>query len=217
LTYSEAALKGAMLGLFMAISVGPTLFAIIRYSIHHSYKAGIAFILGVSLSDIIFVGLANLATQWLTFLETHQKAVGYIGSALFMGIGLFGLLKKYKPKRPNRDKRNETISRGAYFQIWLSGFLMNSLNPGVVLTWVGAVAFIAGPHVGVWQKLVMFGVCLGLVLGIDCLKVLLADKIRHRLNLRKIMYINKISAACIFLLGLVLFIETYFDILKTKI
>lgn len=214
MTYSESAIKGAMLGLFMAISVGPTLFAIIRYSIHHSYKAGLAFVLGVSVSDIMFVAFANLATQWMTFLETHQKAVGYIGSGLFMLIGLYGFLKKYKPKKPNREKQNTKISRGAYFQIWLSGFLMNSLNPGVVITWVGAVAFIAGPHVEATHKLVMFGVCLGLVLGIDFLKVFLADKIRHKLNLRKIMYINKISAACIFILGVILFVQTYFGIVK---
>lgn len=214
MTYSEAAITGAMLGLFMAISVGPTLFAIIRYSIHHSYKAGLAFVLGVSLSDIMFVAFANLATRWMTFLETHQKEVGYIGSGLFIAIGLYGFLKKYRPKRPDRQQQSAKISRGAYLQIWLSGFLMNSLNPGVVLTWVGAVAVIAGPQVGSSHKLVMFGVCLGLVLGIDFLKVFLADKIRHKLNLRKMMYINKISAACIFALGIILLVQTYFGIVK---
>lgn len=214
MTYSEVAIKGAMLGLFMAISVGPTLFAIIRYSIHHSYKAGLTFVLGVSVSDIMYVALANLATQWMTFLEHHQKPVGYIGSILFIIMGLYGLLKKFKPKKPNREQKEVKISRGAYFQIWLSGFLMNSLNPGVVITWVGAVALLAGPDVEISHKFVLFGVCLGLVLGVDFLKVFLADKIRHKLNLRKIMYINKISAACILGLGIVLLLQTYFGIVK---
>ncbi|RQO32144.1 hypothetical protein DBR32_00590 [Taibaiella sp. KBW10] len=196
----------------MAISVGPTLFAIIRYSIHHSYRAGLVFVLGVSISDILYVTLANIATQWMTFLEDHQKTVGYVGGALFLIMGLNGLLKKYKPKKPNRDQKSVKISRGAYFQIWLSGFLMNTLNPGVVLTWVGAVALIAGPTVEASHKVVLFSVCLGLVLGIDFLKVFLADKIRHKLNLRKILYINRISAACILILGLILLIKTYFDL-----
>lgn len=203
-----------MLGLFMAISVGPTLFAIIRYSIHHSYRAGLAFVLGVSLSDIMYVALANIATQWMTFLESHQKTVGYIGSTLFICMGFYGLIKKFKPKKPNREQRNVKISTGAYFQIFMSGFLMNSLNPGVVITWVGAVAMLAGPAVEVSHRLVLFGVCLGLVLSIDFLKVFLAEKIRHKLNLRKIMYINKISAACILGLGLVLLVQTYFGIVK---
>jgi threonine/homoserine/homoserine lactone efflux protein len=61
----DAVLKGLLLGLFMAISVGPTLFAVIKYSLNHSYKAGIAFILGVSLSDIMYVTIANVAAYWL--------------------------------------------------------------------------------------------------------------------------------------------------------
>ncbi|HTO15926.1 MAG TPA: LysE family transporter [Edaphocola sp.] len=215
MTYSEAALKGAALGLFMAISVGPTLFAIIRYSIHNSYKAGLAFILGVSLSDIIYVTLANIASSWLTFLETHGKTVGYLGSSLFIIIGLYGLIKKYKPKKPNREKKAAKISKKDYFKIWMSGFLMNSLNPGVIIVWLGAAAVIAGPTVNASHKITMFGVCLGLVLGIDILKVFLAEKIRHKLTLRKIMYINKISAGCILGLGLVLLAQTYFDIVKT--
>jgi threonine/homoserine/homoserine lactone efflux protein len=129
-------------------------------------------------------------------------------------MGLYGLIKKFKPKKPNREQRTVKISRGAYFQIFLSGFLMNSLNPGVVITWVGAVAMLAGPQVEVSHRLVLFGVCLGLVLGIDFLKVFLAEKIRHKLNLRKIMYINKISAGCILGLGIVLMIQTYFGIVK---
>ncbi|HRP91159.1 MAG TPA: LysE family transporter [Edaphocola sp.] len=214
MTYSEAAIKGAALGLFMAISVGPTLFAVIKYSIHHSYKAGIAFILGVSFSDIIYVTMANIASSWLTFLEAHGKTVGYLGSLVFIVIGLIGLLKKYKPKKPNRENKAMKISKKAYLQIWLSGFLMNSLNPGVVIVWLGAAAVIAGPEVNASHKITLFGVCLGLVLSIDILKVFLADKIRHKLTLRKIMYINKISAACILGLGLVLLFQTYFDIVK---
>ncbi|MCY1546670.1 hypothetical protein D9M68_826770 [compost metagenome] len=148
----------------------------------------------------------------MTFLEDHQKTVGYVGSGLFLIMGLYGLLKKFKPKKPNRDQKTMKISRSAYFQIWLSGFLMNTLNPGVVLTWVGAVALIAGPSVEASHKVVLFSTCLGLVLGIDFLKVFLADKIRHKLNLRTIMYINKISAICIFALGLILLIKTHFNL-----
>src|SRR5690606_19983150 len=107
---------------------------------------------------VMYVALANIATQWMTFLESHQKTVGYIGSTLFICMGLFGLIKKFKPKKPNREQRKMKISTGAYFQIFLSGFLMNSLNPGVVITWVGAVAMLAGPTVEVSHRLVLFGV-----------------------------------------------------------
>lgn len=210
MTYSAAVIQGLLLGVFIAFSVGPTLFAVIRYSMHSTYKAGLIFVLGVSFSDILYVTLANIATKWLTFLEVHQKEVGYIGSALFMIMGISGLIKKIKPKRPPRSGQVVTLSNTAYVKIWLSGFLMNTLNPGVVLMWVGSVTLISGKEVTTSHKIVLFGVCLGLVLGVDFLKVFLADKIRHKLNARKIIYINRISAAFILILGIVLLLKTLF-------
>lgn len=209
MNFSEAVIKGILLGLFMAISVGPTLFAVIRYSMHHSYKAGIAFILGVSFSDIIYVVLANIATNWLQFLEDHQRTVGYIGSALFIVMGLGSLLKKYKPKRPKHGKALD-ISAGAYFKIWGTGFLMNALNPAVILLWVGAAISVTGSTIS--PRIVFFGVCLAIVLGFDVIKVLLADKIRRQLTLRRIMYLNRISAICILIFGFILFAKVYFNI-----
>src|SRR5690554_176815 len=133
MNYSEAVISGFLLGIFIALSVGPTLFAIIQYSMHHTYKAGIAFILGVSLSDILYVTLANIATSFLIFLEDHQDIIGYIGAALFISIGLYGLLKKFKPKRPVRKGEKRVISKSTYLKIFSSGFLMNVLNPAVAI------------------------------------------------------------------------------------
>lgn len=209
MNFSEAIIKGILLGLFMAISVGPTLFAVIRYSMHHSYKAGVAFILGVSFSDILYITLANIASSWLEFLEDHQDAVGYIGSGLFIIMGLVALLKKYKPKRPRQGKAL-AISRSVYFKIWGTGFLMNALNPAVILLWLGATISVAGTHLP--YRIVFFGTCLGIVLGFDFLKVLLADVIRRQLTLRRIMYLNKISAVLILIFGFVLFAKVYFHI-----
>jgi len=208
MNYSEAIISGLLLGLFIAISVGPTLFAVIRFSMHHSYKAGLAFVFGVSFSDILYVTLANYASAGLSFLAAHEKIIAYSGSALFVGIGLAALLRKYKPQRPKRSK-DIKISRGAYLKIWGSGFLMNALNPAAIVLWIGAA--VKAADYSIWQRVIFFGVCLGIVLSGDISKVLLADKIRVWLTLRKIMYLNRISAVCILLFGLALFASTYFS------
>jgi threonine/homoserine/homoserine lactone efflux protein len=209
MNFSEAIISGLLLGLFIAISVGPTLFAVIRYSMHHSYKAGIVFILGVSFSDIMYVALANLATSWLDFLEEHQRIIGYVGSALFIGMGLVGLIRKYKPQRPKKGREMD-IKTSTYFKLWGSGFLMNTLNPAALLLWVGAAIKVADytPIL----RVVFFGICLGVVLSSDITKVLLADRIRSWLTLRKIMYLNRISAVCILLFGLILLAKVFFRI-----
>jgi len=59
----EAVLKGITLGLLLTISVGPVVFSIIKQSLNNGHRGGIAFILGVSASDITLVLISNVFTQ----------------------------------------------------------------------------------------------------------------------------------------------------------
>ncbi len=210
----SAILGGLLLGLFMAISVGPTLFAIIKYSLNHSYKTGLAFVLGVSISDIMYVTMANLAAPWLDFIYKYEKQVALIGGGILLLIGLIGLIKKYKPVRPSSTKN--IITNGHYFRIFASGFFINTANPGVIINWIASVTLVTNATAemtttqGAIYRTVFFGTCLVLVLGVDALKVFLADSIRKRLTLRKVMYLQKISAACLFIIGIALVLFTLF-------
>lgn len=204
----DAVVKGILMGLFMAVSVGPTLFAVIRYSLHHSYKSGLAFVLGVSLSDIMYVTVANVAASWLEVLNEYERYIAFGGAVVLIIIGAIGLLKKYKPKRPSNKPL--PVGGGHYFKIWLSGFLINTLNPGVIVTWLAAVT--ATANTSMLYRIVLFGVCLVLILSVDFLKVFLADSIRRKLTLRRIMYLQKFSAACIFTIGVALLISTAFNV-----
>lgn len=192
----------------MAISVGPTLFAILRYSLNHSYRAGIAFILGVSVSDILYVVVANVAASWLEVLHEYAKEIAYSGSIILITVGLAGLVSKYKPVRPSAAVL--TISKADYVKIWTSGFLINTINPAVIIIWLGAVT--ATANTTAWYRSVMFGVCLLLVLSIDFAKVFLADTIRKKLTIRRIMYLQKTSAAIILFFGIALLLSTFFNI-----
>jgi len=204
----DALIKGLLIGLFMAISVGPTLFAVIRYSINHSYKSGLAFVLGVSFSDAMYVTIANVAASWLEALKEHEKTIAFAGACLLIIVGGAGLFRKYKPQRPSTQKL--IVGNGHYFKIWLSGFLINSINPGVIITWLAAVT--ATANTSTIYRVVLFSTCLSLILSVDFLKVFLADSIRRKLTLRRIMYLQKISALCIFVIGVALLISTAFNI-----
>lgn len=214
MTLISAILGGLLLGLFMAISVGPTLFAIIKYSLNHSYKTGLAFVLGVSVSDIMYVSIANLAAPWLDFIYKYEKQVALIGGAVLFIVGLLGLVRKYKPVRPSSTKN--IISNGHYFRIFSSGFLINTANPGVIINWIASVTLVANATAnmssmqGGIYRLVFFGTCLVLVLGVDFLKVFLADSIRKKLTLRKVMYLQKISGAALLIIGAALILFTLF-------
>lgn len=204
---------GLLLGLFMAISVGPTLFAVIRYSMNHSWKSGVAFVLGVSLSDIMYVSLANLAAPFLEVLHKYERILAYGGGGILVIIGLIGLLSKYKPQRPSQ--KLTVVGNGHYFRIFGSGFLINTINPGVIINWLTAVTIIANQGNG--YRFVFFFSCLALVLGVDFLKVLLADSIRKRLTLRIVMYLNRISAAILLGFGAIIILLALFNVqIKSK-
>lgn len=192
----------------MAISVGPTLFVIIKYSLNYNYKSGLAFVLGVSLSDFIYVTLANVAAPFLEGLKPFEKYITFGGAIALMVIGFAGFIKRQNPKRPSSAPAK--VSGGHYFKIWLSGFLINTLNPGVIVTWLGIVTITVS--ISVFDRFILFGTCLVVILGIDFLKVFLAAKIKVLLTIRRIIYMQRISAVCIFSIGLFLLIKTVLNI-----
>ena len=203
----DAIVKGILVGLFMAISVGPTLFAVIKYSLNYSYKAGLAFVLGVSVSDFLFVVLANIAAVWLEYLRPYEKYIAFGGSALLMIMGLTTLLKKQKNTQPGASPT--IVTNGQYFKIWLSGFLLNSLNPGALITWLGAATLVA--HTAISYRIVLFATCLLIILSVDFSKVFLAEKIKRFLTIRRIVYVQRFSGICLFLIGLTIFITTFIN------
>lgn len=190
----------------MAVSVGPTLFAVIKYSIGNSYKAGIAFVLGVSVSDILYVSVANLAASVLIRLNSYATNIAFAGSAILFLVGLLGLVKKIKPKRPKTDV--QIISGAQYLKIGAGGFIINTINPGVIVSWLTAVSATAA-HSGSYRAL-LYTVCLVLILSIDFMKVFLAERIRLMLTPRRIIYTQRFSSAVIMVLGLLLFFSTLY-------
>lgn len=201
----EPAIKGILVGLFMAVSVGPTLLAILKYSMDNSYKAALSFVLGVSFSDILYVLVANLATDWLKLLGNYTTIITYAGASILMGVGMVGFISKVKPIDTSNVPK--VISGGHYVRVWLSGFLINTLNPGVITSWLFAVTATLGSTIS--YRIILFGTCLTLILGIDFLKILLASKIKNLLTQQLMVKVQRISSVILFILGAMLLVKTF--------
>jgi threonine/homoserine/homoserine lactone efflux protein len=204
-----AIVAGLGLGLFLSISVGPVIFAIIKYSINNGFKAGICFALGVSFSDIMFVMIGNLATSFISNLGEHNRVIGIGGGFLLIGMGLYGLLMK-KVKISTGDEKPDMFRTHDYLKIWLAGFLMNTLNPGVIIFWLGVC--VAYSATSVSHRIVMYAICLIMVLSADILKVFVSDKIRHKLTLNNVEWLNRIAGVSMIIFGLVLLYKVMFDV-----
>lgn len=202
-----AIIAGLGLGMFLSVSVGPVIFAIIKYSISNGFRAGISFALGVSTSDIMFVLLGNLATSFISNLGAYTNIIGISGGILLIAMGIYGLFFK-KVKITTGDEKPEMFSTRDYAKIWLGGWLMNTLNPGVIIFWLGVC--VANAPTSVSHRVTMYSVCLLFVLAADILKVFVSDKIRHKLTLTNVIWLNRVAGVCMIVFGLALLYQVLF-------
>ena len=85
--------KGITLGLLLSIAVGPVLFSVIKQSINNGIKGGLAFVLGVSLSDISLVVASNFFTELFSSFNTNRTVIGIMGSTFLVSV-IISILKK---------------------------------------------------------------------------------------------------------------------------
>ena len=55
----QAFITGITMGLYLAVSVGPILFTVIKQSLENGSRGGFSFVAGIWLSDFFFVVLSN--------------------------------------------------------------------------------------------------------------------------------------------------------------
>lgn len=187
----EALLKGITLGLLLNLSVGPIVFSVIKQSLNNGHKGGMAFIIGVSASDIFLAVLSNTFTELFAGISDYRVEIGIAGSIFLMVLGIYFLLFK-KVKVDDKGKQVFThFGKSDFIKTSLSGFFMNLLNPAIFLFWLTtSTTFIS--HT-IEQRLIIFITCLVLVFAGDTAKVMLAGKIRNRLTPHNIHIINRIN------------------------
>lgn len=200
---TEALLKGLALGSILALSVGPVIFTIIKQSLNNGKEGGMSFVAGVWVSDILLVFGSNAFSEWVNALLAYKRAIGYVGSIFLIGMGFFYLfLKKVKlssevPAEENRFRKRDMA------RIFGSGFLINTLNPSVILFWlINATAF-AVTHT-LRQRIIIFSTCIAVNIVADILKVFMAGKLRRKLTLHNLSVVNKLSGLILVGFGIAL-------------
>jgi threonine/homoserine/homoserine lactone efflux protein len=198
----EALLKGITLGLLLSISVGPVMFSIIKQSLNNGHTGGLAFIIGVSASDITMVLVSNVFTQLFSALSSHRKEIGIAGSIFLISIGVFFVF--FKKIIVNEEGQQVVVKfrKRDYLRIALSGYLMNTLNPAVFLFWLTASTTLINHTIQ--EKLVLFLVCLSIVFSADIAKVMLAGKIRKKLTPHNIHIVNRVNGLILIGFGIAL-------------
>ncbi len=202
-------LKGLLLGLILSISIGPVIFAILKQSLTNGKNAGYAFVAGVSSSDITLLFICNVFTSFFALVLSHKAIIAMCGAGFLLLMGLYTLLFKKITLETGFDEKEMVMRKRDYIKSYMSGFLMNTLNPSVFLFWFAWTAAIdataSDTNNPVSYKLIVFGTCLGFVLVSDLAKVMLAGALRPKLTEKNLIWINRISAIIILIFSAALF------------
>jgi threonine/homoserine/homoserine lactone efflux protein len=203
----EALWKGITLGLLLSISVGPVIFSILKQSINNGVRGGLAFVLGVSLSDLTLAVISNFFTELFAEFLERKTEIGIIGSTFLISVGIYFLFFK-KVKVTEGGKQLIKVRKRDYLKLALAGYFMNILNPAIIIFWLTtSTAFIS--HT-LEERVIIFSIALGLVLIGDITKVVLAGKLRERLTLKNIHLINRLNGVILIGFGIALIVGLMF-------
>lgn len=197
----DATLKGLVLGFFLALSIGPVIFTVIKQSVNNGRKGGFSFIAGVWISDIVLVIISNIFSAWVTEMLQFRQVIGFTGSVFLILMGSYYVL--FKKVQHNEELEGRNFKRSDVARAAVSGFLINTLNPSVILFWLLNATAFAATHTPK-QRVTVFSVCLLVNISADVGKVLMAGKLSKRLTIRNMTLINCVSGTILVCFGLAL-------------
>jgi threonine/homoserine/homoserine lactone efflux protein len=199
----ESVLKGLALGFVLALSVGPIIFTIIKQSLDNGHKGGFSFVAGVWVSDILLVVLSNTVTALVSEALEHTRVIAFSGSAFLIIMGVYFVFFKKVSLGKDQAGNDARFRKRDMARVFASGFIINTLNPGVIFFWLGNATVLSLTHT-LRERITIFSVCLLVNMSADVGKVMMAGKLRSKLTLKMLSIINRISGTILIGFGIAL-------------
>ena len=189
------------LGFFLAFMIGPVFFMLIETSITKGVRAAIAFDIGVIIADALFIAVAYFSSFQLLENLSNLPGLYVFGGTILSVYGLIILIKKPNEKQIENEFNNTT--KANYLQLFVKGFLLNFINIGVLVFWLGVVV-VTGPNLEnkVNRFIVFFSTLIITYFLTDLIKIILAKQLKKKLTPRIIVKTKKIIGGLLLIFGL---------------
>lgn len=194
------------LGFLLSFMIGPVFFVLLETSATKGFRAGLFFDLGVILADVLFLTLAYFSSFQLLENLSNQPGLYVFGGVILL---IYGLTTFF-----NRDfmkgKTDIKPRKGGYLSLFIKGFLLNFINIGVLVFWLGVI-IIVGPSLDNEPNriIVFFSATLGAYFITDIFKILLAKQLRRKLTTERIRLVKKVLGIILVICGLVLIVKGF--------
>lgn len=197
---------GLIIGILVSAPVGPVNVLCIQRSVARGTLGGIAAGLGAALGDGL---IALFSAMWVGAVtgavERYRDLIQILGGIVLLVFGL-ALALKHPSIEPTDENGDEWDTFFDYLWDVPKTFLLTITNPGAVLGLIaifGGVSSFVEVRSNIDALVMVAGIMCGSLLWWAGLS-LLVGRIRHRIDLRRIVTINRVAGALLTGFGLVL-------------
>lgn len=195
--------NGVLHGLLLTLLIGPVFFALIQTSIEKGFVSGAGMAVGIALSDTLYIIIATVGVTVLANNPEFQLWLGVAGGIIMLLFGGSSLAKKVKDRQPEPSVR---VSGKSVSRQLVKGFLLNGINPFVLLFWLGVASVVALNYRYSFElKIVFFAATILTVLLLDFVKAFAANKLRKLLTPTFMTWMNRIVGVVLIIFGFRLF------------
>lgn len=194
--------------------IGPVFFVLLETSIRKGIRAGLAFNVGVFLSDVIYILIAYLFFAQVSDLaEGESRGVAkVIGGILFIAYGMVSFFKKPQNMQISGNNTREVADWNEYAKLSLKGFLLNFANPLVIFYWFSVLTLgdtkisESNPDSNVGMLLFII-IILITFFSVDTLKIIGAKQLRPLVTTRLLRALNQLIGIVFVVFGIILIIQ----------
>lgn len=198
-------LEGAILGLTLAVLLGPALFALVQTSIHRGFRSGLLLAAGIFFSDVTLVFLTFLGANQILSSDSNRLFFGIVSGFILIGYGVVTFRRKVAMDE-NGDLAE--VKKPGWYTYILKGYFLNIANPFVWLFWMGVTVGVTSTYGDdTRQAVFFFSGTLFTIFVTDLIKAYIAKKIKSLLNPGNIRRLNHIVGIILVFFGIVLMIR----------
>ena len=198
----EALGKGVFFGLMLALLIGPVFFALIQTSIEKGFASGAGMAVGIAISDSMYVLIASFGVALMSNSQYFQMWLGWIGGIIMVLFGIINFFKKVKGK----GEGITVTGKGNLSKQIIKGFLLNGVNPFVLLFWIGIASMVSLTfQYPLNLQIVFFSAIIVTVLLLDLVKAFAANKLSRLLTPKFFTWMNRIVGIILVFSGFRLF------------
>ena len=204
-------------GIILAFTIGPVFFVLLETGATKGFKSAVIFDLGVIFADVVFIALAFFSTNKLVDKIKDDPNFLMFGGVLLVVYGIISFIKTSRSFRSIvKEYSRIELPKKDYSRLFIKGFLLNFINIGVLLGWLGFIVVGTSLTTSENGVIIFISTMLLTYFLTDLVKIALAKRLKNKLTPRRVFKTKKIVALVILGFGVLLLSQGLFPELYEK-